>query len=118
MLEVLKTESRITKPIKSLKLIRALHAVMGLSTEVGELLDAFKKHIFYGKPLDKVNIEEEIGDIFWYLFVLMDVYKLTSFEVKQRNIDKLKTRYKGGKFSKTHAVKRNLRQERKTLQGK
>ena len=38
---------------------RLLHAGMGLSTEAGEFLDALKKHIFYGKELDRVNLAEE-----------------------------------------------------------
>lgn len=46
-----------------------LHASLGIVTETAELLDAYKKHIFYDKPLDLVNIQEEIGDIFWYLAI-------------------------------------------------
>ena len=40
-----------------------LHMVMGISTEAGELLDAYKKHFAYGKELDVVNVGEEIADI-------------------------------------------------------
>jgi NTP pyrophosphatase (non-canonical NTP hydrolase) len=43
------------------------HAGVGLMTEVGELLDAYKRAIIYGKELDKVNALEEIGDMMWYL---------------------------------------------------
>lgn len=46
-----------------------IHAQLGMLTEVGELADAFKREMAYGKPLDAVNIVEEIGDVFWY-FVL------------------------------------------------
>ena len=31
------------------------HAVVGLCTEVGELLDQVKKHKIYGKPFDVVK---------------------------------------------------------------
>jgi len=44
-----------------------LHMKMGLMTEIGELLDALKKHIAYGKELDAVNIREEWGDAMWYI---------------------------------------------------
>lgn len=44
-----------------------VHACMGIVTEVGEIVDCFKRHVIYGKPLDLVNLEEEIGDAFWYL---------------------------------------------------
>lgn len=43
------------------------HAVVGMVTEVGELFDAYKKQEIYDKPLDRVNVLEEIGDIMWYL---------------------------------------------------
>lgn len=48
------------------------HAYMGVVTEVGELVDAFKKHYVYGKPLDLENVIEEIGDTFWYLNLLWE----------------------------------------------
>jgi NTP pyrophosphatase (non-canonical NTP hydrolase) len=43
------------------------HAVMGFITESAELVDAMKKQHAYGKPLDFVNLREEVGDIMWYL---------------------------------------------------
>lgn len=45
-----------------------LHMYLGVYTEVGELLDAFKKYLVYGKPFDLVNVSEEFGDICWYMF--------------------------------------------------
>jgi NTP pyrophosphatase (non-canonical NTP hydrolase) len=44
-----------------------LHMKMGLMTEIGEILDALKKHIAYGKELDVVNMREEWGDAMWYI---------------------------------------------------
>lgn len=44
-----------------------LHMNMGIITEVAETLDAIKKHIAYGKPLDVVNIGEELADTAWYV---------------------------------------------------
>jgi len=52
---------------------RLLHAAMGMVTESGELIDAIKKHLFYGKPVDKVNMKEEIGDVCWYVALACDV---------------------------------------------
>ena len=42
---------------------RIIHSAMGCATEAGELLDSVKKHIFYGRELDTVNLQEEIGDM-------------------------------------------------------
>lgn len=46
-----------------------MHVMFGLRTETAEIEDALKKHRFYGKPLDVVNIKEEIGDLLWYIAV-------------------------------------------------
>ena len=42
-------------------------ASLALRTESGEIADNVKKHLFYGKNLDKENIVEELGDILWYV---------------------------------------------------
>ena len=34
------------------------------------IIDALKKHIYYGKSLDVVDLKEEVGDLMWY-FVLI-----------------------------------------------
>lgn len=47
------------------------HMALGFCGELGELLDAIKKHAIYGKPLDKVNLAEEIGDVSWYVVNLV-----------------------------------------------
>lgn len=103
------------------RLLRLLHAAMGLCTEVGELQDQLKRHIFYGKPLDKVNLLEEGGDISWYLRILADELEnlnsgRCSFEeMIARNIEKLKVRFPE-KFDTHRAVNRDLDAERKTLE--
>ena len=51
---------------------RVDHAMRGLVTEVGELVDAYKRHLYYGEELDIVNIKEEIGDCFWYIALASD----------------------------------------------
>ncbi len=96
--------------------IRALHAAIGLVTEAGELLDAFKKHIFYGRILDWINIGEETGDLFWYLAILADVMGEENFyRLMSINITKLHARY-GDKFSDHAALNRNLNVERTILE--
>lgn len=93
---------------------RLLHAGIGLSTESGEFLDALKKHIFYGKELDKVNLAEEMGDLFWYMAIVADELGFEFEDVMTRNITKLKARY-GEKFSEEKAENRDLQTERKIL---
>lgn len=43
------------------------HMQSGIITEMGEAIDPIKKHIAYGKPLDIVNVGEEIADAIWYI---------------------------------------------------
>lgn len=96
--------------------IRLLHAAIGVATEAGELLDAMKKSLFYGKPLDEVNYREEGGDILWYLAIAFDELRTTFEQEMGINIDKLKARY-GDKFSAARALKRDLKTERSILEG-
>lgn len=96
---------------------RLLHYVLGVGTEAGELQDAVKRWVAYNKPLDKVNVKEEIGDIFWYLARLCDELGLTFEECMARNIEKLRTRYPN-KFTEHDAVNRDLEAERKVLEQK
>lgn len=95
--------------------IRLLHAAMGLSTEAGEFLDSMKKHLFYGKPLDKINLAEELGDLFWYCAIVADEFGISFEEVMERNIEKLKARY-GERFDEQKAENRNLKLERDILE--
>lgn len=96
---------------------RLLHAGVGLATEGGEFLDALKKHIFYGKALDRTNLKEEIGDILWYCAIALDELDSSFEEVQMTNIAKLKARYPE-KFTKAQAENRDLSAERKILEGK
>jgi NTP pyrophosphatase (non-canonical NTP hydrolase) len=94
--------------------IDLLHASMGLVTEAGEFQDALKKHFFYGKELDLVNLKEEIGDCLWYCAVALDALG-TDFEaVMQTNINKLNARYPE-KFSEDQAINRDVAAEREIL---
>ena len=116
---VLKTESCDFEKIKERMtdaIIRLNHAITGICTEAGEIADGLKKHIFYGKPLDKVNMVEELGDLYWYINIAQDVLDITTEEVQAINNAKLRARY-GSKFSEEAAINRDLEKERKILEG-
>lgn len=93
---------------------RALHAVMGLTTEVGELTDIWKRHIFHGRQIDMVNAREEIGDVLWYLAILCDCVGTTISEEQARNIAKLKARYPD-RYTDARSEYRDLAAEREAL---
>lgn len=115
----IKTESVDFKAIENRLsqkgMFRLLHAGMGLSTEAGEFLDSLKKHVFYGKPLDKINLAEELGDLFWYCAIVADELGVEFEPIMERNIEKLKARY-GDRFNEEKAENRDLKLERDILE--
>jgi hypothetical protein len=65
---------RTEKPLPVLG--RMGHSCMGLVTEIGEIATELKRMHIYGKPLDterKAHILEEIGDVMWYVAIMLDV---------------------------------------------
>ena len=82
------------------------HAALGVASEAGELVDAVKKHTIYGKPLDRANIIEELGDLRFYIQAMQNVLGITEFEVLQANANKLAKRYRGLKYTDQAAIDR------------
>lgn len=72
--------------------IRAL----GLGGECGEVLELIKKHLGHGKPLDRVALTAELGDVLWYLATLARAFDLDLVTVAVANIEKLRIRYPEG----------------------
>lgn len=103
-------------PEHNMMVARAIHACLGLASEVGEIADALKKHIVYKKELDLINLMEEGGDQTWYVALLLSAVKKTMEEAMEKNIAKLKARF-GDKFTTDAATKRDLDAERKILEG-
>ncbi len=91
------------------------HAVMGLVTESAECMDAIKKAKIYGKPLDKVNLVEEAGDIMWYLAILAGELGVSFEDMWEKNIAKLKVRYPDN-YSDERAHTRDIAAERAELE--
>lgn len=96
--------------------IRGLHAAIGCATESGELLDAFKKSVFYGRPLDRTNVIEEVGDLMWYIALMADELEFTFEECMDANVRKLRSRYPE-KFEQDLSLNRDLVAERSVLEG-
>lgn len=45
----------------------ARHMFLGVFSELGEMVDIYKKELAYGKTIDTVNLSEEWADVSWYL---------------------------------------------------
>lgn len=96
--------------------VRLLHAAQGMSTETGEFTDVLKKWIFYGRPVDEVNLEEELGDLMWYIAEAANALGVDLGKLMAMNIEKLRARYPD-KFTESDAQNRNLDAERAILEG-
>lgn len=87
-----------------------LHMAILVSGEAGELLDAVKKHVIYNTPLDIVNVQEELGDILFGVFGMLDNLDLDFHHILASNVDKLSIRYKDG-YSDEEAQNRKDKEE-------
>jgi NTP pyrophosphatase (non-canonical NTP hydrolase) len=96
--------------------IRVTHHVIGLVTEAGELLDHVKRGIFYGKEADELRVLEELGDLQYYAYCLLDAINestgqsYTMADIRQMNINKLAARYPE-KFDQDAAINRDVEAE-------
>jgi NTP pyrophosphatase (non-canonical NTP hydrolase) len=100
-------QARISDP----KIVNLLHAAIGCATETGEIQDALKRHVFYGKELDEPNLVEELGDVLWYVALLCHTLNVDLEDAMKKNIEKLAERYPD-KFTQTDAINRNTSAER------
>lgn len=93
-----------------------IHAILGIATEAGELLEALRDaYNGNNNGFDKVNLKEECGDLFWYQAILASECGFTFDECQQVNIAKLRARFPD-KFTERDANNRDLIAERAILQ--
>ena len=69
------------------------HGIIGVCTEAGELADIIKRNLYYGTAIDIANLKEEIGDIMWYLNIIVVSKNLSWGEILEGNVNKLAKRY-------------------------
>lgn len=107
---------KIAKRFQDKGTIRLIHAMIGMATESAEFQDMMKKHLMYGKEIDRTNLIEELGDLMWYVGLACSELGVSLDEVMARNNAKLAARY-GDVFTEQAALNRNLDVERKILEG-
>lgn len=87
-------ESRFKKLPKQVETL--LHAAVGISGEAGELLDIVKKGWIYGEAVSVEHLEEELGDLLFYVQALANALGLSLEEIQGSNRAKLEKRYPTG----------------------
>lgn len=89
-----------------LRLIRReVHASV-LSVIAADLLDLVKKHVIYGKPLDKASINAKMTGLSYELTCLQATISVSREEVIAANKSKLGVRYSSGSYSDKQAQER------------
>lgn len=81
----------------------------GLASEGGEFNEIIKKILFQGKPLNDESIfhmKRELGDIIWYWTNACRALNLDPNDVIAENVNKLESRYPGGKFDPYYSENR------------
>lgn len=85
---------------------RLMVSALGLAGEAGEFANLVKKMTAHGHPLDKHALEDELGDVLWYLAEAASACGLDLGQIGQQNIQKLSRRYPDG-FSEEKSFNRD-----------
>ena len=72
------------------------NGVLGLAGEAGECADLLKKHYYQDGRLFVDDLEDELGDVMWYVAETAAALGVSLEEVAVRNVEKLKKRYPEG----------------------
>ncbi len=93
----------------SLNISLLLTAAIGLAAECGEFAEIPKKIVFQGKPFDedaRFHMKRELGDIGWYWVNACRSLGYDPNDVIAENVNKLQSRYPGGKFDAHYSENR------------
>ena len=81
-----------------LALDKLVNGLLGLFGEGGECADIVKKYMFQEHELDKDHIQEELGDVMWYVAEVAAGLGVTLETIATENIAKLERRYPNHRF--------------------
>lgn len=84
---------------------RLIHGALGLAGESGEVVDIIKKHVQYNKDLNIAHLKEELGDVLFYISLILTDINSSFEEVFLQNQEKLNKRFPNG-FTEINASKR------------
>jgi uncharacterized protein YabN with tetrapyrrole methylase and pyrophosphatase domain len=69
-------------------------------------MDCVKQLTIYNKELDLVNLKEELGDLLFYIFGILNATNITIYDCMESNQWKLAERYKSKTYSDQAAIDR------------
>ncbi|GAH18462.1 unnamed protein product [marine sediment metagenome] len=85
-----------------------MHAALGIAGESGEVVDVVKKAVINGRPLNRIEVMKEMGDLEFYLALLRDALDIDREIVLEMNIDKLRERYPDGYSDQASRERRDV----------
>jgi NTP pyrophosphatase (non-canonical NTP hydrolase) len=71
-------------------------SALGLAGEAGEFANLVKKMTAHGHPFDSEALEDELGDVLWYLAEAATAAGLNLERIAELNVKKLLNRYPDG----------------------
>lgn len=74
---------------------RLLHALHGMSAEVGEIHAIYQKQ-YQGHDINYHHLLDEASDLLWFIAEFCDVMGVSMDSVAEQNIDKLRKRFPNG----------------------
>lgn len=83
-----------------------MNSATGIGSEGGEIEEIMKKVIWQGKELTDENlfhIKRELGDLIFYFTNMCRAIGVKPEDVIAENVNKLESRYPGGKFDVFHS---------------
>ena len=86
---------------------RLIVSALGLAGEAGEFANLVKKMTAHGHPFDPEALEDELGDVLWYLAEAATASGLDLEHIAQGNVAKLLKRYPDG-FNQEDSINRTV----------
>ena len=86
-------ERTINKELSKTELV--LHALHGMSGEVGEIHSLYQK-VYQGHDMDVEHLKKEVGDLMWFIAEFCTANGFTLAEIMGMNIEKLMARFPDG----------------------
>jgi NTP pyrophosphatase (non-canonical NTP hydrolase) len=86
---------------------RLIVSALGLAGEAGEFANLVKKMTAHGHPFDQAALEDELGDVLWYLAEAATASGLDFERIARSNVAKLLERYPEG-FNPEDSINRKV----------
>lgn len=97
MITVYQYENFVADMLKPMpKREQLVHCALGLVGEAGEVAELVKKEFAYGKKYDDNEMDNELGDVLFYLVAMAQQNGIWLHEIMEKNVAKLQQRYPKG----------------------